>query len=92
MFQRRFEGKGAFSMRKIRRFTASITPKWIRIIRRLELLLKRIITVNDRANFFCDSHPRFCYHCIYLRYVLHFGKRPKGQIYVDTKKGRFLFL
>lgn len=60
-----------------------------RIFRRFELFIKKIITVNGIANFWCDSHPCLCRNCILLRYKMRGFPKPK-QIFINTKDRMYL--
>jgi len=58
---------------------------------RWERWLKRLLTVDMRANFFCDSHPWCCVHCHRLRDVLKGYPYPSPFVVVATKKGRYIW-
>jgi len=59
-------------------------------IHRLELFLKKIITIRQRKNFICDSHPAICRVCVNVRSLLRHGKTPRFCA-ITTRKGVFIY-
>ena len=62
---------------------------WFGIFRKLELFIKKIITVSGTANFWCDNHPYLCRNCILFRYRMRGFPKPK-QIVINTKDKKYL--
>lgn len=59
-------------------------------IRKLEQLLKNVITGGNRFNAFCDSKINFCYYCCLFRIKLRRQKPPFFLIF--TKYAVYTFL